>query len=143
MTITLHRRDDAFLFESVNDEGLTVLSNASPDIGGQGRGLRPMQLVLAAVASCSSIDIVLLLKKQRQELLDLKVKVEGQRADTVPKVFTNIQVHYRFWGALDAKKVERACRLSMEKLCSVSMMLAAGGVEISWTYELVDGGGTP
>ena len=143
MTITLHRRDDAFLFESVNDEGLTVLSDASPDIGGQGRGLRPMQLVLAAVASCSSIDIVLLLKKQRQELRDLKVTVEGQRADTVPKVFTKIQVHYRFWGALDAKKVERACRLSMEKLCSVSMMLAAGGVDISWTYELIDGGGTP
>ena len=118
-----------------------MLSDASPDIGGQGKGLRPMQLVLAAVASCSSIDIVLLLKKQRQQLDDLRVTVVGQRADTVPKVFTAIQVHYRFWGKLEAKKVERACRLSMEKLCSVSMMLVAGGVDLSWTYEIVDGEG--
>ena len=140
MTITLHRRDEAFLFESVNDEGLTVLSDASPDIGGQGKALRPMQLVLAAVASCSSIDIVLLLKKQRQDLRDIKVTVTGQRADTVPRVFTQLDVHYRFWGALEARKVERACRLSMEKLCSVSMMLAAGGVRINWTYELMEGG---
>ena len=137
MEINLARLDDAFLFETTNDEGLTVLSDASPDIGGQGRALRPMQLVLAAVASCSSIDIVLLLKKQRQELQDLKVRVTGQRAETVPKVFTAIQVHYRFWGALEEKKVERACRLSMEKLCSVSMMLVAAGVDLSWTYEIL------
>ena len=138
MTVELHRRDDAFLFETTNAEGLTVLADASPDIGGQGKGLRPMELVLASVASCSSIDIVLLLNKQRQELRDLRVRVTGQRAGTVPRVFTAIQVHYHFAGPLDAKKVERACRLSMEKLCSVSMMLKAGGVDISWAYEIVD-----
>ena len=136
MTVELNRIDDAFLFETTNDEGLTVLADASPDIGGSGKALRPMQLVLAAVASCSSIDLVLLLTKQRQQVTDLRVRVEGTRADTVPKVFTAIHVHYLLAGALDEKKVERACRLSMEKLCSVSMMLKAGGVEIDWSYEI-------
>ncbi|WP_420460454.1 OsmC family protein [Neolewinella sp.] len=136
MTVNLRRRDDAFLFETTNAEGLTVLADASPAIGGQGGGMRPMELVLASVASCSGIDIMLLLKKQRQEVRDLRVRVTGQRAETAPRVFTAIQVHYQFAGPQDAKKVERACRLSMEKLCSVSMMLKAGGVDISWTYEL-------
>ena len=136
MTVELNRIDDAFLFETTNDEGLTVLADASPDIGGSGKALRPMQLVLAAVASCSSIDLVLLLTKQRQQVTDLRVRVEGTRADTVPKVFTAIHVHYLLAGELDEKKVERACRLSMEKLCSVSMMLKAGGVEIDWSYEI-------
>lgn len=137
MTVELNRIDNAFLFETTNDEGLTVLTDASPDIGGQGKGMRPMQLVLAAVASCSSIDIILLLKKQRQEVQDLRVRVTGKRSDTVPKVFTHIEVHYRLVGVLSDKKVERACKLSMEKLCSVSLMLLAGGVEITWSYEIV------
>ena len=138
MTVELQRIDEAFLFQTTNADGLAVLADASPDIGGQGRGLRPMELILASVASCSSIDIVLLLNKQRQEVRDLRVRVTGQRADTIPRVFTAIQIHYMFAGPQDAKKVERACRLSMDKLCSVTMMLKAGGVDISWTYELTD-----
>jgi putative redox protein len=137
MTVQLNRLDDAYLFETTNDEGLTVLTDASTDIGGHARGMRPMQLVLAAVASCSSIDIVLLLKKQRQELKDIRVRVSGDRRESEPRVFTHLRVHYILEGALDEKKVERACRLSMEKLCSVSMMLQAGGVTIDWTYEIV------
>ncbi|MBB4077848.1 putative redox protein [Lewinella aquimaris] len=136
MTVELNRIDDAFLFETTNDEGLSVRTDGSPDIGGQGAGMRPMQLVLSAVASCSSIDIVLLLKKLRQDLTDIKVRVEGQRVDTEPRVFTDIHVHYELYGELDDKKVERACRLSMEKLCSVSLMLKAGGVNITWDYEI-------
>lgn len=142
MIVELNRIDDAFLFETTNDEGLTVLADASLDIGGSGKALRPMQLLLASVASCSSIDIVLLLNKQRQEVTKLHVRVEGQRADTVPRVFTAINVHYTLAGTLDAKKVERACRLSMEKLCSVSMMLRAGGVEITWGYTLEGAAGS-
>ncbi len=136
MTVHLRRKDDAFLFETANEEGLTVTTDGSPDIGGQGKGMRPMQLVLAAVGSCSSIDIVLLLKKQRQDLQDIKLTISAQRVDTEPRVFTSIHVCYRLYGTLDDKKVERACRLSMEKLCSVSMMLKAGGVDITWDYEI-------
>ena len=137
MKIELQRLDDNFLFESSNDEGLTVLADGSPAIGGQGKGMRPMQLLLAAVASCSSIDIVLLLRKQRQDLKDIKVSVEGDRREEEPRIFTHLRVHYRLFGTVDAKKAERACRLSMEKLCSVSMMLKAGGVEVDWSYEIL------
>ncbi|NJB85496.1 putative redox protein [Lewinella marina] len=136
MKVELNRIDNAFLFETSNDEGLTVITDGSPDIGGQGKGMRPMQLVLSAVASCSSIDIVLLLKKQRQDLHDIKVSVEGQRVDTEPRVFTDIHVHYHLYGNLEEKKVERACRLSMEKLCSVSLMLKAGGINITWEHSI-------
>ena len=137
MRVELNRLDDAFLFESSNEEGLTITTDGSPDIGGQGKGMRPMQVVLAAVASCSSIDIVLLLRKQRQDLRDIKVIVTADRRDEEPRLFTRIQVHYRLFGDLEDRKVERACRLSMEKLCSVSLMLKAGGVEIDWSYEII------
>ncbi len=137
MTVHLNRLDDAFLFESSNDEGLTVLTDGSPDIGGQGKGMRPMQVVLAAMASCSSIDIVLLLKKQRQDLRDIKVTVNADRREEEPRTFTAIRVHYHLYGKIEEKKAERACRLSMEKLCSVSLMLKAGGVQIDWDYEIL------
>jgi putative redox protein len=138
MKIVLNRKDDAFLFESANEEGLKVTTDASPDIGGGGAAMRPMQLVLSAVASCSSIDVVLLLNKQRQPLHDLRVTVEAKRKEKEPRVFTDVHVHYLLAGPRDAKKVERACRLSMEKLCSVSLMLKAGGVNLTWSYAVVD-----
>ena len=137
MKVELQRIDDDFLFETTNEDGLAVRTDGSPDIGGHNQAVRPMQLVLAAVASCSSIDIVLLLRKQRQDLQDIKVSVEGKRVDTEPKVFTDIHLHYQLTGDLEDKKVERACRLSMEKLCSVSLMLKAGGVNITWSYEIL------
>ncbi len=136
MTVELQRLDKNFLFETRNSEGLTVVADASPAIGGQGKGMRPMEMLLASVASCSSIDVVLLLRKQRQELDDLRVRVTGERREEEPRIFTAIHVHYVLSGEVNEKKAERACRLSMEKMCSVSLMLKAGGVEISWSYEL-------
>lgn len=140
MKVALHRIDDDFLFETVNEDGLTVRTDGSPDIGGHNRAVRPMQMVLAALASCSGIDVVLLLRKQRQDLQDIKISVEAKRVDTEPRIFTDIHVHYRLFGALDEKKAERACRLSMEKLCSVSMMLKNGGVTITWGFEIEPAG---
>ncbi len=137
MKVVLTRLDKDFNFKIANEDGLTVVTDGSPDIGGHNRGVRPMQMVLAAVASCSSIDVVLLLRKQRQELEDIRVTVAAQRVDTEPRVFTDIHLHYLLYGNLNEKKVERACRLSMEKLCSVSMMLKAGGVNITWSYEVL------
>ena len=140
MKVELQRIDEDFLFESTNEEGQTVRTDGSPDIGGHNLAVRPMQMVLAALASCSGIDVVLLLRKQRQDLRDIKISVEGQRVDTEPRVFHAIHVVYRLFGDLDAKKAERACRLSMEKLCSVSMMLKAGGIDITWDYEIHSAG---
>ena len=136
MKMTLHRLDDGFHMQSTNEDGLTVESDASPAIGGQNKAMRPMQMVLAALGSCSSIDVIHLLNKQRQILRDIKIEITAQRADAVPAVFTAIQVHYKLYGELNEKKVERACRLSMEKLCSVSKMLEKS-VDISWSYEVL------
>lgn len=137
MTVNLHRLNDAFHLQATNEDGLTVETDGSEAIGGHNAGMRPMQLVLAAVGSCSSIDIILLLQKQRQDLKDLRIAVTGTRRDEEPRLFTAIHVAYTLVGNIDEKKAERACRLSMEKLCSVSLMLKAGGVEITWEYLVV------
>ncbi len=137
MTVNLHRLDNAFHLQATNEEGLTVETDGSVAIGGQNAGMRPMQLVLAAVGSCSSIDVILLLQKQRQDLQDIRIAVTGTRREEEPRLFTAIHVAYTLVGAIDEKKAERACRLSMEKMCSVSLMLKAGGVEITWEYKVV------
>ena len=136
MKLSLHRLDDAFHMQAVNEDGLTVETDGTPAIGGHNKALRPMQMVLAALGSCSSIDVIHLLNKQRQPLRDIKVDITAQRADAIPAVFTDIQVHYQLFGEVDPKKADRACRLSMEKLCSVSKMLEKS-VNITWSMELL------
>jgi len=136
MKIELHRADDAFHFISSNEDGLTVETDGSPAIGGGNKAMRPMQMVLAAVASCSSIDIVMILKKQRQQLDDIKVTVEGKRAEgQVPAVFTDIHIHFKLIGTIQEKKAERAVKMSMEQYCSVSKMLEKT-VNITYSFEV-------
>lgn len=132
MTINLQRLDDAYHFQAANEAGGTVEVD-----GGQNPSVSPMQLVLSAVGGCSGVDVVMLLRKQRQDLQDIRIAVTGTRRDEEPRIFTAIHVNYVLVGDIDDKKAERACRLSMEKMCSVSLMLKAGGVEITWGYEVV------
>ena len=137
MKIELNRADDAFHFISSNQDGLTVESDGSPAIGGGNKAMRPMEMVLSAVASCSSIDIVMILKKQRQRLDDIKVTVEGKRAeDQVPAVFTDIHIHFTLTGKIKAKKAEQAVNMSMEQYCSVSKMLEST-VKITHSHEVI------
>lgn len=138
MKIELNRADDAFHFISSNQDGLTVESDGSPAIGGGNKAMRPMEMVLSAVASCSSIDIVMILKKQRQRLDDIKVTVEGKRAeDQVPAVFTDIHIHFTMTGKIKPKKAEQAVNMSMDQYCSVSKMLE-GSVNITHSHEVID-----
>lgn len=137
MTINLQRIDADFHLQATNEDGLTMHFDGGTAIGGHNQAFRPMQAVLAAVGSCSSIDIILLLRKQRQDLKDLRIRLDAERREEAPRLFTKIHVHYTLVGDIDEKKAERACRLSMEKMCSVSLMLKAGGVEITWGYEVV------
>ncbi len=137
MKIKLNRADDAFHFISSNQDGLTVESDGSPAIGGGNKAMRPMEMVLSAVASCSSIDIVMILKKQRQRLDDIQVTVEGKRAeDQVPAVFTDIHIHFKLTGKIKSKKAEQAVTMSMEQYCSVSKMLE-GTVNITHSHEVI------
>lgn len=136
MKIKLERIDDAFHMRSSNEEGRSVEADGAPKIGGGNKAVRPMQMLLASLASCSTIDIILLLKKQRQSLEHIEVEVEGTRAEgQVPSVFTDIHLHYKLYGEIDPKKAERSCRLSVEELCSVSKMLE-NSVNITWEYSI-------
>jgi len=87
-------------------------------------GIKPMQMILASLAGCAGVDVVNILIKKRVKFSDLQIKVSGKRADTHPKVFTDINVTYLIWGEkIKEKDVEQAIRLSEEKYCSVSAML--------------------
>lgn len=124
MKITLQRSNDSVRFEGSNEAGNTVTVEGSPNIGGEGQGMRPMELLLVSLASCSSMDVVTMLKKMRQPLEDIRVQVDGHRAtDQVPAVFTQIHLHFTFKGDLRPDRVEEALRLSVEKYCSVGRML--------------------
>ena len=133
--IDLTRVDGDFHMGAVNEQGNEVHLDASPDIGGTGKGMRPMQMLLASLAGCSTIDIVNILKKQKQVITGIKVKVRGERDEkSVPAVYTKIELHFILFGNLDLDKVERAVALSVEKYCYVGAMLV--NVKISHSCEI-------
>ncbi len=123
MRVSLRRVEGA-LFEARNEDGQTCLIDGPAELGGTGAGLRPMQMVLVSMAGCSGIDVLHIMKKQRQPIEDLDVEVEGTRADAVPAVFTDVHVKFTGSGAIDVSKLQRAADLSMETYCSVARMLA-------------------
>ena len=124
MKINIKRLDDAFNFEASNEEGNKILMDGSPEIGGHNKGMRPMQMLLAALGGCSGIDIVLILKKQKQEIESFEIEVEGEREKIEEySLFRNITLHFKFKGKVDQDKAERAVQLSVDKYCSVAKTL--------------------
>jgi putative redox protein len=116
--------------------GHGVVIDGPPDIGGRNLGVRPMELVLMGVGSCSAMDVVHILRKARQAVSDCVVELRGQRAESDPKVFTGIHMHFIVSGSeLKEAQVKRAVELSAEKYCSASIMLKAT-VNITHSYEL-------
>lgn len=126
------------LFVAQSESGHSIVIDGPPDGGGQNLGVRPMELVLLGVGGCSTYDVVHILKKARQPVTDCEVKLEAERADAVPAVFTKINMHFIVKGSAKLKEaqVERAVKLSAEKYCSASIMLAKS-VEITHSYEVV------
>lgn len=117
--------------------GHSVVIDGPAEIGGQNLGPRPMELMLLSVGACSSVDVMLILKKARQVIEDCYVEVTSERAETDPKVFTKIHLHFVITGkALSENHVKRAIELSAEKYCSASIMLTKGGVAVTHDYEL-------
>ena len=135
--IDLHRLNDSYHMQAVNELGNTVEMDASPDIGGGNLAMRPMQMLLAALGGCSAIDVVNILKKQRQELRDLKITVTGEREkDAIPSLYTEVHAHFRMFGDVDREKAERAVALSMEKYCSVAKTLEKSAV-VTYSFEII------
>jgi len=123
-----------FVAESGSGHGIVV--DASPDVGGRDLGPRPMELVLMGTGACSAVDVVLILRKSRQDISDCTVELEADRATEDPKVFTRVHFHYVITGKnLSTSHVERAIRLSREKYCSATAMIAHTAA-VTTDYEI-------
>ena len=125
------------MFLAQSGSGHAIVMDGPPELGGKNLGLRPMEMVLLGTGGCSVFDVVSILKKSRQPIVDCEVELSADRAETVPKVFTKINMHFIVTakeGVKDAQ-VARAVKLSAEKYCSASIMLAHS-VEITHSYEI-------
>jgi putative redox protein len=114
-------QDVMFVGESGSGHALVI--DGAPEAGGRNMGFRPMELMLLGLGSCSAFDVLMILKRGREEVTDCVVELDGQRAETDPKVYTAVELVYKLAGKnLDRNKVERAVNLSAEKYCSASKM---------------------
>lgn len=131
-------QDVTFVGES--GSGHAVVMDGAPEVGGRNLGPRPMEMLLLGLGGCSAFDVVLILKRGRVPVSDCVVEISAQRADTDPKVFTHIKLHYIVTGKqLDRNKVERAVQLSAEKYCSASAIMEKTA-QIETSIEIVEEG---
>ena len=125
-----------FVAETGSGHFLTM--DGAPDGGGKNLAPRPMETVLAGTGGCTAYDVVLILKRGRQQVSGCVVKIDAERADTEPKVFTRIHMHFTVSGkGLDEASVARAIQLSHEKYCSASAMLAKTA-QMSTAFDIVE-----
>jgi len=126
------------MFVGESGSGHSVIMDGAPDAGGRNLGFRPMEMLLLGLAGCSAFDVVLILKRGRENVTDCVVEVDADRAETDPKVFTNVRMRYLVTGkGLDTNKVERAVALSEEKYCSASAIIAKTA-QMSHTVEILE-----
>ena len=135
MKVNLVRKNKAFHFEASTSDNLVVNIDGNPAIGGEGKGARPMELLLMGLGGCASIDLGLILKKQRQVLEDYQVTVSGQRHEDAGKSFKTIDLHFELKGDLAEAKVEKAIELTLEKYCSVALSLNKD-IEVNYSYTI-------
>jgi putative redox protein len=125
-------------FVGESGSGHAVVMDGPPDHGGRDLGARPMEMMLLGLGGCTSFDVMHILKKSRQDVSNCVAEIEAERAETEPKVFTKIHIHFIVSGeGLSEKHVERAVSLSAEKYCSASIMLGQAGVEVTHDFEIV------
>lgn len=125
-------------FEGHSDSDHKVMMDAGEAVGGMNRGARPMEMLLLGLGGCTSIDVMLMLNKSKQDVTDCRVEIEAERADDTPAVFTKIHVHFVVSGRnIKANRVERAIKLSADKYCSASVMLGKTA-EITHDFEIVE-----
>ena len=130
---------DGMAFVGETDTGHAVVMDGAPEFGGRNLGPRPMEMLLLGLGGCTGFDVIAILKKARQPVLDCEVLIDADRAETVPKVFTAIRVHFKVYGTgLSEKHVARAVELSANRYCSASKMLAASA-QISHDFEIIEG----
>ncbi|PPC92981.1 MAG: peroxiredoxin [Methylotenera sp.] len=128
---------DGVSFVGESETGHAVVLDGAPENGGRNIGMRPMEMLLIGMGACTSFDVVTILKKARQPIVNCVAEIDADRADEIPKVFTKIHVHFVITGDnLNLTQVERAVKLSAEKYCSASIMLSKA-CEITHDFEVV------
>ncbi len=126
-------------FVGQSESGHSVVMDGAPEAGGKNLGVRPMEMLLMGLGGCSAFDVVMILRKSRQQITDCVADIDATRAETDPKVFTKIHVHFTVTGkGLDPRRVEQAVKLSAEKYCSASIMLGKTAV-ITHDFEMMEG----
>jgi len=123
MSLELIRVEEPFVFELRNEEGVVCGIDASPAIGGKGKGFRPMELLAGSLAGCASIDVLLILKKQRIIPTHFTIKIETKRVDSIPSYFDEIKLIFEVNRDVPVEKLEKAIDLTLKKYCSVSASL--------------------
>ena len=127
---------EAASFEAIAGSGHTVIMDGPPDAGGRDLGVRPMEMLLLGLGGCTAFDVVHILQRGRHDVTDCVVEIEAERADSIPRVFTRIHLHYKVKGnGLSDAAVKRAIELSAEKYCSASIMLGKAAT-ISHDFEV-------
>lgn len=125
-------------FVGESHSGHAVVMQGLPEEGESSVGIRPMEMLLLGMGGCTAIDVVMILRKAREAVTDVVVEIEGERADSVPKVFERIHANYVVTGRrLKTSAVERAIKLSAEKYCSATIMLAASAA-VTHDFEIVE-----
>jgi putative redox protein len=131
--IELSRVQGDFGFEAKDENGHTVKMDSSPESGGENFGVRPMQMLLMGLGGCSAIDVITILKKQRQEVKDYKMVINGEReAGKEPSLWQDITIEFHLYGDIDKDKAAKAVELSLDKYCSVAATLEKAGAKINW-----------
>lgn len=136
--IEVNHADDAYAFEAKDIGGRTILMDAGEETGGHSAGVRPMQTLLMALGGCAGIDIVSILKKQKEEIKDFKMIITGEREKAKePALWKYIHITFQFGGNTNKERTHKACALSMEKYCSVAATLRAAGCTIEWETKSI------
>lgn len=137
INIEINRVQGDFGFEAKDAYGHAIQIDTSPETGGTNFGVRPMQLLLMGLGGCSGIDIISILKKQRQEVISFQTRIEGVREPGVePSLWTAVNLIFELKGNIDLEKAKRACQLSLEKYCSVAETLRRAGCEFKWEVRV-------
>lgn len=137
MKIEIKRINNATHLEATNEAGNKLFMDGSPAIGGKDLAFRPMQVLLTSLGGCSTMDVISILNKQKQDLRHIEISLDGEReAGVEPSLFRDIHVHFKLFGNVDPEKAKRAIDLSMTKYCSVAKTLEASA-KISYDFEVL------
>ena len=123
---------------ATNDMGLETVFDTHPSVGGEDTAATPMEIMLQAMAACSFMDVISILRKKRKEVKDLHIHINGTRADTHPKVYTKVHLEFVLFSSdAEMKDLERSVELSQTKYCGASAMFKAAGCEVTYECKIV------